>query len=279
MDNTIICEYCGTIYNPSEGRCPICQGQADSSRNYMGDHFDYDERPLEEDAPERKPIAGKILALLGLVVLLVGFTGYILYSFELLPFLKPAANETAPKNIPCTQLAVDVSELTLTEVGASAQIQTAVQPANTTDQIVFSVDNSAIVSVTQNGTVTAKAPGEANVTIMCGAYVAHCAVICSFEADAPEPEPKPEPDPGVPAPGADPLSISVEDISFFEKTENTMLVLTGGDGSTPKWESSNEDVVKVDVTGYVEAVGSGTATVTATVGDESVSCIVRCQFE
>ncbi len=281
MDKTIICEFCGTIYNPSEGRCPICQGQPDSSRNYMGDHFDYDERPLDEYAPERKPIAGKILALLGLLVLLVGFTGYILYSFELLPFLKPAVTEPAPKKIACTQLAVDVSELTLTEEGASAQIQTAVQPANTTDQVIFSVNDSAIASVTQDGTVTAKAPGEADITIMCGAYVAHCRVICSFEAAVPEPDPEPttDPDAAEPVSGTEPLSISMEDISFFEKTENTMLVLTGGDGSTPKWESSDEDVARVDVTGYVEAVGSGTATVTATVGDESVSCIVRCQFE
>lgn len=277
MDKTIICEFCGTIYNPNEGRCPICQGQADSSRNYMGDHFDYDERPLEEDTHERKPIAGKILALLGLVVLLVGFTGYILYSFELLPFLKPAVTETAPKSIPCTQLAVDVSELIFSEAGASAQIHTAVQPANTTDQIIFSVEDSAIASVTQDGTVTAKAPGEATVTIMCGAYVAYCDVICSFEAEIPEPETTPEPE--EPTPDAEPLSINFEDISFFEKTENTMLVLSGGDGSTPEWESSDEAVVRVDVTGYVEAVGSGTATVTATVGDESVSCIVRCQFE
>lgn len=279
MNNTIICEYCGTLYDPEEGRCPICQGQPDNSDNYMGDHYDYDERPMEEETPERRPIAGKIAALIGLIVLFLGFTGYILYSFELLPFLKPAVVEEGPKNIPCTQLAVDAAELTLEEVGQSIQLQTAVEPANTTDQVIFSVEDSTIASVTQDGTVTAKAPGETSVAIMCGKYTAYCTVICSFEADTPEPEPEPEPDPGVPAPGADPLSISAEDISFFEQTENTMLLLTGGDGSTPEWESSDESIVRVDETGYVEAVGGGTATVTATVGSESVSCIVRCQFE
>ncbi|MBE6932643.1 MAG: hypothetical protein E7464_04620 [Ruminococcaceae bacterium] len=281
MNNTIICEYCGTLYNPEEGRCPICQGQPGNSNNYMGDHYDYDERPMEEEAHERRPIGGKIAALIALILLFVGFTGYILYSFELLPFLKPAVEEEVLQNIPCTQLAVDAAELTLEEAGASIQLQTAVEPANTTDQIIFSVDDSTIASVTQDGTITAKAPGETTVAIMCGKYTAYCTVICSFEADDPEPEPEPEPDPdpGVPAPGADPLSISAEDISFFEKTENTMLVLTGGDGSIPEWESSDEAVVRVDETGYVEAVGGGTATVTATVGSESVSCIVRCQFE
>lgn len=285
MNNTIICEYCGTLYNPEEGRCPICQGQPDNSDNYMGDHYDYDERPVEEETPERRPIGGKIVALIALILLFIGFTGYILYSFELLPFLKPAVEEEVLQNIPCTELAVDAAELTLEEAGASIQLQTAVEPANTTDQIIFSVDDSTVASVTQDGTVTAKAPGETTVAIMCGKYTAYCTVICSFEADVPEPAPEPEPDPdpdadpGVPAPGADPLAISAEDISFFEKTENTMLVLTGGDGSTPKWESSDESIVHVDQTGYVEATGSGTATVTATVGNETVSCIVRCQFE
>lgn len=280
MNNTIICEYCGTLYDPEEGRCPICQGQPDNSDNYMGDHYDYDERPMEEEAPERRPIGGKIAALIALILLFLGFTGYILYSFELLPFLKPAVEEEVIQNIPCTELAVDAAELTLEEAGASVQLQTAVEPANTTDQIIFSVEDSSIASVTQDGTITAKAPGETTVSIMCGKYTAYCTVTCSFEADDPEPEPEPEPEPAPePDPDAEPLSISAEDISFFEKAENTTLVLTGGDGSTPEWESSDESVVSVDETGYVEAVGGGTATVTATVGSESVSCIVRCQFE
>ena len=109
MDNLITCEFCGTVYDPSEGRCPICQGKPESAENYMGDHYDYDERPIEEEPAQRRK-GGKIIALLALILLFIGFAGYILYSFELLPFLKPT--EPAPvqstEPVPCTALSVDV---------------------------------------------------------------------------------------------------------------------------------------------------------------------------
>ena len=277
MDNLITCEFCGTVYNPSEGRCPICQGKPESAENYMGDHYDYDERPLEEE-PEVRRKGGKILALIALILLFIGFAGYILYSFELLPFLKPAAAEPAESTdpVPCTALSVDVSELTLTEEGQSARIQAAAEPANTTDRIIFSADNSSVISVTQDGTVTAKAPGESNVTVICGEYMYSCKVTCDFgeqKDEGTESEPEPEPVP------SEPLSISETDISFFEKGESTTLTLAGGDGSTPEWRSEDSSVATVNSSGTVVAVGNGAVMVTATVGSETVECVVRCQFE
>ncbi len=269
MDNQIFCEFCGTAYDPREGVCPICQGQPEGAENYMGDHYDYDERPMEQGKPVRKHIGGKIAALFCLLLLLAGFTGYILYSFELLPFLKPTVSSGPSELIPCTQLAVNASELTLSEEGQSVTLQTFVQPANTTDRVIFSVDNPAAVSVTQDGTVVAKAPGEANITVICGGYMAYCKVTCRFDAEEPEPEPEP------PAR----LSISDEAVVFTEKGEQVALSLTGGDGSNPVWATSDESIVTVDENGHLEAVGSGNATVTATVGAEDVSCTVRCQFE
>ena len=272
MDNLITCEYCGTVYDPADGACPICQNQPQDLDNYMGDHFDYDERPVEETPGERRPVGGRIAALLALIVLFLGFTGYILYSFELLPFLKPSPAVVEQEVVPCTALAVDASELTLTTEGQTVQLQTVVEPADTTDRLIFSVDNSSVVSVTQSGTVVAKAPGEANVTVICGGYIAYCRVICDFGAGTPvEPEPEPE--------ETEPLQISAEDISFFEKGENTTLKLSGGDGSEPKWRSEDSSIASVDENGHVVAVGAGTVDVTATVGDETVTCIVRCQFE
>ncbi len=275
MDNLITCEFCGTVYDPSEGRCPICQGKPENADNYMGDHYDYDERPVEEE-PVRRRQGGKILALLALILLFLGFTAYILYSFELLPFLKPAAVEQTEENVPCTALSVDVSELTLTEEGQNARIQAVAEPSNTTDRIIFSADNASAISVTQDGTVTAKAPGEANVTVLCGKYIYTCKVTCDFGAQN-EAEPKPaQVDESKPS---EPLAISEEDISFFEKGETAKLTLTGGDGSEPKWSSADSSIATVSSTGEVVAIGAGEVTVSAMVGDEAVECIVRCQFE
>ncbi len=277
MSEMIICEFCGTLYDPKDGCCPLCHSQPSNAENYMGDHYDYDERPLEEEYAEKKPIGGKITILLCLIALFVGFTGYILYSFEMLPFLTPASTDFTPDIIPCTQLAVNAAELTMDEVGQSVQLQTVVFPAETTDRVIFSVDNPAVASVTQNGEITAKAAGQATVTILCGSYTAYCKVNCSFGDTAPKPESKPEPEPK-PESTTDPLTISETDISFFALSESTLLTLTGGDGSPAQWESSDESIATVDKNGYVVAVGSGNAEISAVVGDETVSCIVRCQF-
>ena len=276
MDNLITCEYCGTVYNPADGCCPICQGQPEDLDSYMGDHFDYDERPVEEEAPERRPVGGRIAALVALVLLFLGFTGYILYAFEKLPFMKSEEPKSEDAQIPCTSLSIDAAELVLTAEGQTVQLHTAVEPADTTDRIIFSVDNSAVASVNQTGEVVAKAPGEANITVICGGYIAYCSVACDFgDAGTAEPEPEPEPEPAA----AGPLKISADDISFFEKGENTTLQLTGGDGSDPVWRSEDSSIATVDENGYVVAVGGGTVNVIATVGNETVVCIVRCQFE
>ncbi len=191
MDNLIVCEFCGTTYDPRNGYCPICQGQPTGMNNYMGDHFDYDERPLEEEArPKRKRIAGKIAALVVLTVLLVSFTGYILYSFELLPFLKAETPVTENERIPCTSLAIDAAELSLTEQGQSVQLHTSVLPADTTDRIIFSSNQPTIISVTQEGIVTAKGEGSGCITVLCGEYIAYCNVTCSFSKPAPEVKPE-----------------------------------------------------------------------------------------
>ncbi len=273
MDNLITCEFCGTVYDPAEGRCPICQGQPENTQNYMGDHYDYDERPVEEE-PVRRRKGGKIAALLALFLLFVGFTGYILYSFELLPFLKPGATAQEAELIPCTSISINTTELKLTEAGESFQILAAAVPSNTTDRIIFSADNSSVISVTQDGTVTAKAPGESVVNVICGDQVISCSVICDFgEQAAEEPEPEPASEPSAP------LTLSEYDISFFEKGETTRLTLIGGDGSDPEWRSEDSSIASVSSAGEVTAIGNGVVNITATVGDETVTCIVRCQFE
>lgn len=69
------------------------------------------------------------------------------------------------------------------------------------------------------------------------------------------------------------IAIDQKDFTMAKgDTEN--LTVTGSpaaamEGKTVKWSSSNTDAVKVDQSGKVEAVGIGTATITATVGEKS----------
>ena len=276
MSNLIKCEFCGTTYDPAEGPCPICQTEAAFDGSYQGDHYDYDERPVHSEPAEAPaPRGGKILALISLLVLFCGLSVYILYSFELLPFLHSQAAIAIPDEVHCTQLAVSVSEISLTELEQSTRIQTVVQPANTTDPVNYSVDHSEIVSVAQNGSVTAKAPGTATITITCGDYTAYCKVNCEFEVEPVEPE---ETEQTEDTESVLPLSISAESITFSEEGENTILHPIGGSGGHATWKSSDDSVVTVNDSGYIEAVGTGTAEITVTVGGETVTCVVHCDF-
>ena len=75
------------------------------------------------------------------------------------------------------------------------------------------------------------------------------------------------------------LKLKVDDITFFEAKESTVLIVENVPaGTTVTWSSADESIATVDAEGHVTAVGKGTTTVTATVGEQSAQCVVRCNF-
>lgn len=278
MKEKIICEYCGTIYEATEECCPLCSTKPETD-HYMGDHFDFDERPMddEDEAYEDKPRGRgvKITALIVLLLLFIGFAGYIAYSFELIPFLQPP--EAPVADLSCTGLRFSADSVALSQTGMTAQLKLISTPQNTTDAVTYKSADESIVTVTQEGVVTAVGPGNTTIEATCGQMRAVCEILCTFAEETPEPtdeEPESEPD----SEPIGPLEISATDISFFANGESTALTVTGAGDQQIIWESSDESVATVDETGCVVAVSSGTATITATVGDQSVSCIVRCNY-
>ncbi|WP_108245518.1 IPT/TIG domain-containing protein [Muricauda brasiliensis] len=55
--------------------------------------------------------------------------------------------------------------------------------------------------------------------------------------------------------------------------DNEILVASGNGGATINWTSSNPEVAMVDANGKVTAMGAGNATITATVGSQSVNAV------
>ena len=92
---------------------------------------------------------------------------------------------TPVEEIPCTGITLD--QTTLTFAAAGTQMLTAtVTPSDTTDEVVWSSDDSSIASVS-DGVVTAKANGSATITVTCGGYSATCAVsVSGIETDEEE---------------------------------------------------------------------------------------------
>lgn len=79
----------------------------------------------------------------------------------------------APK--PATGISLNKSELTLID-GSSEQLIATVEPADTTDAVLWISDKPAIAAVNNSGLVTAIAPGEATITATAGTKTATCTV-------------------------------------------------------------------------------------------------------
>ena len=280
-ENKITCEYCGTVYDSTEPCCPLCKTKPETD-NYMGDHYDYDERPLDEDELDGEPVSpkgrgGKVAALVVLLALFLGFTGYILYAFELLPF-KPAQTQ----EVTCTALQLDQTEVTLTQAGQSAQLTAVKTPADAVEAVTFTSSDAAVATVDATGLIQAVGSGTATITAVCGTQQAACTVTCTLDEAQPEENQTPRETTGAQTPEEDEtgtLELSSRDISFFAAGESTTLTAAGADSEDLSWESSDESVATVDSDGYVVAVGPGTATITASSGTQTAECVVRCSFE
>lgn len=76
---------------------------------------------------------------------------------------------------PCTGITLDKDTLTIAR-GETATLTATVEPADTTDTIVWSSENDSIATV-EDGVVTAVGQGETTITATCGNQTASCKVI------------------------------------------------------------------------------------------------------
>ena len=165
--------------------------------------------------------------------------------------------------------------------------------------------DSGVLKVSDDGTVSALTEGSAVVTVTCGDENVACAVTVQKKADTTTNTPdngtttnKPDtnkPDTtNKPNNGNTNTSSSLKNLKIktmygtyldknpdgqFDMTVNKgdpacELTLEGVTG-TATWKSSNTNVVKVSEGGTVERVGSGTATITITLGSATAEILVR----
>ena len=87
------------------------------------------------------------------------------------------AELTPIERIPCTGIVLSTDTLVFNGIGTQTLVAS-VEPTNTTDKLVWSIDNTSIATV-NSGAVTAIANGSANVTVTCGDFSATCAIVVS----------------------------------------------------------------------------------------------------
>ena len=164
------------------------------------------------------------------------------------------------------ELALNKDDLTFFNAGE--QYTLAVTGAPDGAKLTFRSSDEAIVTVSENGVLTAAGKGTATVTVTVdGSSDMTCIVRCSFEN-------------GSESDGA--CTLSNSDVTMGVKGETFQISLRDANGDKITgllWVSSDLSVCSVDGTGVVKAEGKGTAYVSTTYNGVSYQCIVRCNIK
>ncbi len=282
----IVCDVCGAAYPETSSRCPVC-----GSVRYNTPESDVETtaapRVEREERPARKPSAPqrrkstkkkgpdvKLIAIIAAVaVLAVVLVVLLLSGGSNNPSVDPTEPPTLPPTEPPTNPTVSCTGITLSDtnvvfdaVGATKQLSAVCEPADTTDRLVFTTSDPAVVTVDEVGELVAIGPGNATITVTCGSITATCEVVCTME---PETEPPTNP--------AASISLNREDFTLFSVGEKWRVYTGTVDVSLVTFTSSNEAVVTF-VNGIATAVGPGVANIYAEYEGQKLECVVRCSF-
>ena len=324
------CEYCGTEYNSELPTCPLC-GKTGAGARAEAPQEQRKKRGGARVAPKKS--AGKrqakpadpdkiprwmwalICVILGLAVIIgavyfvyiMGFFGKSTTTQQQTQQTQQTDDtqqqdaqkdeqeeeQTSTSGVPCTALTLSQTDATLDEQGGHIFLTAVARPADCTDEITFQSSDESVVTINENGMITAVAPGEAEIIVTCGSITERCAIHCDFEVAEPDepdtpdetqepdtPDETQEPDtPDVSSQDGSDASLSSTDFTLFTPGEQTTLTVRNAPaGATITYVSSNAAVVTVTNTGLVTAVGSGTATITVTVNSTKLTCIARCNL-
>ena len=124
-------------------------------------------------------------------------------------------------------------------------------------EIVWTSSNDAIAAV-DGGAVTGMAGGTVTITATTGEETVTCTVTVTGD------------------PWVSPVTLSLNYTDFTLRAGDPPVKMkVKGTESTVIWSSSNTNVATVDSDGVVRRVGKGTATITAEVDGQTLTCIVR----
>ncbi len=143
-------------------------------------------------------------------------------------------------------------------VGETDQLTVSVDPVNTTDDttVSFSSADETIVTVDEQGVVTAANPGKTTITAKVGKFVKTCEVKVTAPMTA--------------------FSIRASEMTLKIGEGTTLTVSIEPENTTDDrtviWSSSNSAVVSVDASGKVIAKGAGTAIISAVCNGFTSEC-------
>ena len=168
-------------------------------------------------------------------------------------------------SIPSEGITLSSTELALNK-GESAQLTATVTPADATDiALEWTSSDEAVAFVSSSGLVSAKAGGQAVITVKTGAFSASCTVKVSVPTAS--------------------VSVKPESATLYVGGEGVSLSATvlpaDADNTEVVWESGDKGVATVDASGKVSPVGEGSTKVTARVKNTEItaSCSISVIYK
>ena len=282
------------------------------------DDFD-DEEVYEEESRTNVGLVIVLVILIALLLLAAGFffIRYLLPNMMDMPEEVPvvttsAVQQTEPvvttsAEIPCTNLMMDGGKMTLGKDGKKL-LNVRVYPENTTDTVIYTSGDEAVVTVTEDGTVQAVGEGQTVITVQCGSQKIKCNVTVDYsgvdvtvpegdipglqveEGDATEPDGtnatgSTEAAETVPTtvetteatiPEGEVLKLKKNDITIsFLRTSVTLELDCAIPAEDVTWFTMDSSIAIVN-DGVVTSIGRGTTKIYAEYKDQQVFCIVRC---
>ena len=156
------------------------------------------------------------------------------------------------------RLEADLDKGLTLEAGDTRELKAYTEPGDTANKdIIWQVENSAIAEVSEDGLLTAKNPGTTTVT---ASYAIDTELKASFTLTVTK--------------SLESISLSGEDNVMKGETISLQVEFYPADTTDDKtviFESSDENVLKVDENGVVTGMGTGSADITATVQGTAIS--------
>lgn len=189
---------------------------------------------------------------------------------------EPSGGDSEQK-VPCTDISLSNLTIEFQSAGGTYTLKAVTSPENTTDVVTFVSSDPAVVTVTEDGILTAVGPGEAVITVTCGDVVKECRIICSFGGSDPVDDPTFE------------FAFNTRYVDEYTGKYDITLSTLGTtwraypsdmtyDPAEITWVSDDTAVCTVE-NGIVTVVGPGTTEIHAQYNGISYSCIVRCPVE
>ena len=148
------------------------------------------------------------------------------------------------------------------EVGESVQLTPTVLPANAEYTLTWSINNTSVASISQDGLLVGKSAGEADLKVKAdnGVYAMLRVVVSK------------------PTPTS--VTVSPSSVTLIEGQSRYLIatVYPSNASQSVTWTSSNANIVSVNSSGKVTAVKAGTAIIIAkTSNGKSATCSITCK--